>query len=240
MAITVQSVVNKARAILQDTTSVRWPDDELIGWINDAQREIALIKPDASSKNENMPMVPGTKQSLPTGALRLLRVVRNMTDASSNIGGRAIRLVSREILDAQQPEWHDPETTGESKFGDVVKHYMYDEQDPLHFYVYPGISNEFNGATAPYIEIIYSGNPVDVVNLTDSISIPDLYQNAILNYVLYMAYMKDAEYAGNSERASSHYQIFTASVTGKGQVDIITTPNMESRSNPNLTATASA
>lgn len=240
MAITVGSVVDKARAVLQDTTSVRWPDDELIGWVNDAQREIALIKPDASSKNETMPMVPGTKQSLPTDGLRLLRVVRNMTDATSNIGGRAIRLVSREILDAQQPEWHDPNTTGESAFGDVVKHYMYDEQDPLHFYVYPGISNIPNGATIPHIEIIYSGNPADVTQMADNISIPDLYQNAILNYVLYMAYMKDAEYAGNAQRASSHYQIFTAAVTGKGQVDVITTPNIESRSNPNLTATASA
>lgn len=237
MAVTVGSVVTKARAVLQDTTSVRWPDDELIGWINDGQREIALIKPDASSKNETVPMVPGTKQSLPNGALRLLRVVRNMTNPTANVGGRAIRLVSREILDAQQPDWHDPDVGGESAFGNVVKHYMYDEQDPLHFYVYPGISNIPNGALIPHIEIIFSDNPRNVTQMSDSISIPDLYQNAILNYVLYMAYMKDAEYAGNAQRASSHYQIFTASVTGKGQIDVITTPNLESRSNPNLTAT---
>lgn len=236
MAITVANVVTKARSVLQDTTSVRWPDDELIGWINDAQREIALIKPDASSKNTYMPMIPGTKQSLPNDGLRLLRVVRNMTDASANVGGRAIRLVSREILDAQQPEWHDPEAKGESAFGTIVKHYMYDEADPLHFYVYPGITNAM--VLSPMIELIYSANPDDVSQLTDQISIPDLYQNAILNYVLYMAYMKDAEYAGNSQRASSHYQIFTASVTGKGQVDVITTPNLASRSNPNLTASA--
>jgi hypothetical protein len=238
MAVTVGSVVTKARAVLQDTTSVRWPDDELIGWINDGQREIALIKPDASSKNETMAMIPGTKQSLPAGALRLLRVVRNMIDAGANVGGRAIRLVSREILDAQQPDWHDPEVRGESEFGNLVKHYMYDEQDPQHFYVYPGISNDYTGALIPHIEIIYSANPDDVTQMSDPISIPDLYQNAILNYVLYMAYMKDAEYAGNAQRASSHYQIFTASVTGKGQIDVITTPNLESRSNPNLTASA--
>ena len=42
-----------------------------------------------------------------------------------------------------------------------------------------------------------------------------------------MAYMKDAEYAGNSQRAANHYQLFTASVTGKGQVDALTTPNLE-------------
>ena len=50
-----------------------------------------------------------------------------------------------------------------------------------------------------------------------------------MNYVLYMAYMKDAEYAGNAQRASSHFQIFTTSVTGKGQIDAITNPNIERR-----------
>ena len=39
--------------------------------------------------------------------------------------------------------------------------------------------------------------------------------------------MKDAEYAGNNQRAANHYQLFTASVTGKGQIDVITTPNLE-------------
>lgn len=223
MAIPVGTVVSKARAVLQDTTAVRWPDDELIGWINDAQREIALIKPDATSCNDYMPMVPGTKQQLPGDALRLLRVVRNMKDASSNVGGRAVRLVTREILDAQEPNWHDPDVGGESAFGDTVKHYMYDEADPLHFYVYPGISNAT--VFAPIIEVVYSADPPAVTSINSTIQISDLYQNAIVNYVLYMAYMKDAEYAGTSQRAASHYQIFTASVTGKAQVDAMTTPN---------------
>jgi len=48
--------------------------------------------------------------------------------------------------------------------------------------------------------------------------------------VLYMAYMKDAEYAGNQQRASSHFQLFTASVTGKGQIDAVTNQNIERRS----------
>ena len=41
--------------------------------------------------------------------------------------------------------------------------------------------------------------------------------------------MKDAEFAGNNQRASTHYQLFTASVNGKGAVDAITNPNMERR-----------
>ena len=86
--------------------------------------------------------------------------------------------------------------------------------------MYPGVAGN------AYLEIIFSANPTTVAQ-NGNLDIPDIYANAVMNYVLYMAYMKDAEYAGNSQRAANHYQLFTASVTGKGQVDAITTPNLE-------------
>ena len=231
MAVTVQSVIDRVQTTLQDTTGIRWPvADELVLWVNDAQREIALLKPDASATNVTVELDDGTKQSIPSAGNRLLRVVRNMSSIlNSATGRRSIRLVSREILDSQTPDWHDPSVTGDAAHGTVVKHYMYDEQDPRNFYVYPGVSGN------AFVEIIYSANPA-TVTASDDLSIPDIYANAVMNYVLYMAYMKDAEYAGNSQRAANHFQLFTASVTGKAQVDLITTPNAESRSNPNLTA----
>lgn len=230
MAVTVQSVIDRVQTTLQDTTGIRWPvADELVLWVNDAQREIALLKPDASAINDTVTLATGTKQTIPSAGNRLLRVVRNMSAATGGTGKRSIRLVSREILDAQTPDWHDPTVSGDAAHTSVVKHYMYDEQDPRNFYVYPGVSG------SAYVEIVYSSNP-STVTASDDLSIPDIYANAVMNYVLYMAYMKDAEYAGNSQRAANHYQLFTASVTGKAQVDLITTPNAESRSNPNLTA----
>ena len=230
MAVTVASVIDRVQVTLQDTTGIRWPEtSELILWVNDAQREVALLKPDASATNDTITLVTGTKQTIPSTGNRLLRVVRNMSAASGGTGKRSIRLVSREILDAQTPDWHDPTVSGDAAHGSVVKHYMYDEQDPRNFYVYPGVSG------TAHIEIVYSANPTAVA-ANGNLSIPDLYANAVMNYVLYMAYMKDAEYAGNSQRAANHYQLFTASVTGKAQVDLITTPNAESLSNPNLTA----
>ena len=49
MTVTVQSVIDRVQTTLQDTTGIRWPvTDELVLWVNDAQREIALLKPDAS------------------------------------------------------------------------------------------------------------------------------------------------------------------------------------------------
>ena len=216
MAVTVQSVIDRAQTVLQDTTGVRWPVvAELVLWINDAQREIALLKPDASSTNTTVTLATGTKQDIPSGGNRLLKVVRNMSAASNGTGKRAVRLVDREVLDAQTPDWHDPTVSGDAAHTTVVKHYIYDESNPRNFYVYPGVAGN------AYLEIVYSSNPVTVAQ-NANLSIPDIFANAVMNYVLYMAYMKDAEYAGNAQRASSHFQIFTSSVTGKGQIDAIT------------------
>lgn len=223
MAVSVQSVIDRVQTVLQDTTGVRWPVvDELVLWVNDAQREIALLKPDASAANETVTLVAGTKQSIPDDGNRLLKAVRNMSAASGGTGKRSVRLVNREVLDAQTPDWHDPSVTGDAAHTAVVKHYLYDEANPRNFYVYPGVQG------SAYLEIIYSGNPESVA-LADNLSIPDIFANAILNYVLYMAYMKDAEFAGNAQRASTHFQLFSASVTGKGTVDALTNPNMERR-----------
>jgi hypothetical protein len=223
MSVTVQSVIDRVQAVLQDTTGVRWPvTGELVLWVNDAQREIALLKPDASAVNTTVTLATGTKQEIPSGGNRLLKVVRNMSASNGGAGKRAIRLVDLSVLDSQTPNWHDPATTGDAAHTNVVKHYSYEESNPRNFYVYPGVNGN------AYVELVYSANPA-TVTLSDNLSIPDIFANAIMNYVLYMAYMKDAEFAGNQQRAGSHYQLFTASVTGKGQIDAITNPNIERR-----------
>ena len=201
MAVTVQSVIDRAQTVLQDTTGVRWPVvGELVLWINDAQREIALLKPDSSATNATVTLVTGTKQDIPSGGNRLLRVVRNMSAASNGVGKRSVRVVDREVLDAQTPDWHDPTVTGDAAHTTVVKHYIYDDSNPRNFYVYPGVAGN------AYLEIIYSSNPAAVAQ-SANLSIPDILANAVMNYVLYMAYMKDAEYAGNAERATNHYNV---------------------------------
>lgn len=222
MTVTVQSVVDRAQTVLQDTTGVRWPVvAELVLWVNDAQREIALLKPDASAVNATVTLATGTKQAIPSAGNRLLGVVRNMSAASGGTGKRAVRLVDRAVLDSQTPDWHDPTVTGSAAHTAVVKHFIYDETNPRNFYVYPGVAGN------AYLEILYSSNPVTVAQ-SGNLSIPDIFANAVMNYVLYMAYMKDAEYASNAQRASSHFQLFVTSVTGKAQVDTIINPNAAS------------
>lgn len=228
--IFASELMDRARRIIQDETSVRWPLAELNMWINDALREVVLQKPSASSRNRVLTLSPGTYQQIPSDCLALLRVVRNIVSVGEGdvrSGGRAIRVVARDVMDAQHPNWHDDY---EYPFKPVVKHYMYDEADPKSFYVFPG--NDGTGK----IEAVVSRVPDPVVPLLQdvedieayhtSIDMPDIYANAILDYILYRAYSKDAQYAGNLQRAAAHYQQFANSLGIKVQVETAYSPNM--------------
>jgi hypothetical protein len=223
--LTGTNLLSRIRDTLQDTTSVRWTESELLNYINDAQREIVNFRPESSATTATITLAAGTKQSLPAAGLRLIKVVRNMSAASNGTGKRSIRIVNVDILNTQEPDWHDPTVSGDAAHGTIVKHYIFDEDDPRNFYVYPGVSGN------SYVEIVYSASPTDLSAASDTISVDDIYANAIIDFVLYRAYMKDAEYAGNSQRASTHYQLFTASIGQGGQAQTLLDPNNDPVSN---------
>jgi len=124
-------------------------------------------------------------------------------------GKKAIRLVDEDILNSIEPEWHDPTVTGDAAHGSVIKHYVFDPDDPRRFYVYPGVKSGSNA----YVELITARNPTDLSATSSTIYIDDIYGNALVDYVLYRCYLKDSEFAGNPQRARQHYQLFINSVS---------------------------
>ena len=48
MALTVKNILDRVQITLQDTTNIRWTQAELLNYLNDAQREIALLKEELS------------------------------------------------------------------------------------------------------------------------------------------------------------------------------------------------
>ncbi len=197
-----QDIVDRVERILKDVDNVRWPSTlELLKWINDGQKQIVLYRPDANSQNvtETLLANSGTKQALPANGSRLLRVVRNIKAGGG--GGRAIRKIQREALDNELPDWHESTDDGE------ILHYAFDNIDPKTYYVYPGV-----GTSDRDIEIIYLKIPEDAANLTVDLELDDEYRPPLVDYVIARAFMKDAEYAGNLERAQAHMQMFGAAL----------------------------
>ena len=223
--LTGANLIARIQDILQDTTSIRWPEAELLRYINDAQREVCNLRPESTATTANVALVVGTKQSLPAGGLSLIKVTRNMSDASGGATGkRAVRLVDADILNTQEPNWHDATASANTNaaHSTTVKHYIFDEDDPRSFYVYPGASS-----TSTFLEIVYSTAPTDLGNTSATMYVDDVFGNAIIDYVLFRCYLKDAEYAGNQQRAATHYQLFTGSLGAGGQAQFNLSPNQD-------------
>lgn len=216
MPISAQSIIRRAVETLQDPTSVRWPISELVRYLNDGQREVVLYRPDSMVTSTSRSLTTGTRQTLPNGS-KLIEVVRNTGGTK-----RAIRMVNREILDAQTPGWHN--LTGATD----ILHYMYDPRDPTVFYVYPP------AATGASVELVYAAYPADIVEPADgalytavsgNIALPDIYGNVIQDYILYRAYTKDSEYAGNAQRAQAHYAAFANALGIEIKATVAVAPN---------------
>ncbi len=228
MAITARDVLERARRIALDEASVRWPLPELLDWLNDAQREIALHKPSAFARTIVFACQPGTYQVIPAGYHQFLSAVRNLkTGAESpRVGGRAVTAVDREDLDAMHRDWHDTDRHPATR---DVRHVVFDANAPQDFYVFPANTG------AGLLELVLAKTPARLVPPQDDVELiesyaatldaPDIYLSALVDYVVYRAYTKDAQIAGLAARAAAHFQQFAASIGLKLQREWSANPN---------------
>jgi len=236
MTITAASIVHRATDLLQDQTSVRWPANELVRWLNDAQRAIIKVRPDSMNTMASFRCSVGTRQNLLSATAaggstaltpvpsKLIEITRNTASASAK---KAVRLVPREIMDAQTPGWHA--LTGVID----ILHYMFDPRDPRTFYVFPP------ALVTAELEVMYSAYPTDVTEPADgvlwsavgggtaTVSLPDIYSDDILNYILFRAYSKDSEYAGNAQRAQGYMAILAQSLGDEIKATLAVQPQLK-------------
>lgn len=210
--VTAKSIIDKASVLLLDPTNVRWTRAELLGWINDAQRQIVIMSPNATNKVSTYKLEVGTRQTIPSDGWTLLNVIRYMgTDGLKP--GRAIRVASQQVMDAYNPNWHSATPSV------VPQSYVFDQQDQTVFYVYP--PNTGKG----YVQVNYSPEPTDLTAETQVIGLRDIFQTAILDYVLYRACSKDAEYAPGLQLAAGYLNTFNSAMGIKQSSELANSPN---------------
>ncbi|WP_027185638.1 DUF6682 family protein [Desulfovibrio inopinatus] len=219
MARTCGELADDIRQILFDPTGIRWDNDEIMKWINLARKEICKYKPDLFVKTKTVILVAGTKQSLPSSAIRIVKVVRNMGTTGTS-PGRSITLTDLKILE-NLPGWHahDPSS--------VVLHWTFDDRSPKSFYIFPPQPATGQG----YVEIIYIDSPGNLT-ISQELDIDVTYESDILNYVLGMCYRKDADFAGNDKRSQGHLNDFYRSMGSREQLEMIDDPNIRSAAGP--------
>jgi hypothetical protein len=205
--IVALKLIESVARTLQDNTNIRWTKPELLDYLNDGQREIVLAKPDAYVVNKSLQLVAGCKQVIPADGYLFQRVACDL-GVSGATPGRVPRHVDMRIFDEQNPNWRaDPADP-------VALHYTFDDKDPKRFYVWPP-----QPAVSPHqVEIVYSAAPPDTSE-NAPITLDDLWKNALVNYMLYRATSKDAEYTREDGLSTKAYATFAALVGLKSQID---------------------
>ena len=225
---TVSEILSRANVILQDQ-NLRWSEAEKIQWVNDAHRVIILMRPDVGMRTSTFTCVAGTLQDLLAQngladlsaftPVRLRSVTRNKGGT-----GRSIRAEQQRTLDDQVPDWH---TAANST---AVQFYIHDPANPTRFYLYPA------PAAGHTVEVVYSATPATQLTANSTITLEDAWVPVIVDYVLYRAYSKDAEYTANLERAMAHYKAFSEAIVAATQAQTQLLPMDDGRVTINRTA----
>lgn len=185
MAVSVATLLTDLGLFLHDPTAAIWTETIKLAYINEAVKTIALVRPDSMATTTSLTMTANTpKQSIPADGTRLLYVARNVAT------GKPIRKISREVLNETAPGW-EPQTVTDVDF------YMFDEENPLVFYVYP-VPN-----SALAVEIVYSQVPGVLTAQSSSLGVSDVFLAPIKDYAIYRCFGMESK--GTDYQKATYY-----------------------------------
>lgn len=212
-----QDIIDRVGRLTHDQAHVRWPVDDLLLYISDAQQQIVQLAPAANSVTDTVALTANqSRQQAPADAVRILSVARNM-GTGGNQPGRAIVLTSRAAMDAMDADWHLERDT-------EVQHWIYNpDEDRRTFYVYPAPSQ------AVQVEMTWSKVPAPVTSANQTLELSDHHINPVVDWVAYRCFSEDGDYGGNAMRAQQHAQAFTLAMGAKADIFQATNPNMKRR-----------
>lgn len=201
MTILASDLITQAARIYQDVGYDRVSESDWISYLNAAIKRLIGLRPDAHYKVTVMQLSTGALQSLPAEALRLIDITRNMGSDGATPGS-PVTQVDKDTLD-RTLSWYTE--TAE----DEIEHYSYDPRKPRNFTVEPPSTN--------YIELSYSYLPTLVTASDDTLDMDPTFEDDLLNWMLYQAYLMDADEENNWARAQFYYKAFFTGIGIEGK-----------------------
>lgn len=199
MTIQAQAIIRKAQIDLLDEAGTRWPARELVSHLNDAVRALVVARPDITTTTTAVALAAGARQALPAQAALLVDIPCNAAGKK-----RAISKVDQLLLDRTAPGWQGMPQALE------VEHFMHDLREPRAFLVYPParVGAQVDLTWVARLQPVPEPAGATWAQVSGGIELSEDWDSALLNYVLYRAYSKDAEVAGNAQLAASHLSLF--------------------------------
>ena len=200
----ITELLDRVSAELTDKQRTAWSLDDLVHYYNSAIASIANYRPDIFATTTVFTCAAGTRQAMPSGAIKLIEVERNT-------GGRKIRFFERGQLDDMDPEWMTG--TGATE----AEAYLHEAANPRAFWLYPGV------AEGVKVDLVLSALPdpvtVNSVNSGVVVQVDDTYLTPCMDWIIYRAYMRDSDDTANSARGQLHLQAFAQYLGVKIETD---------------------
>lgn len=198
------NILDSASEVLHDESNTRWARADLLAWLNEGLLALVTNYPPANVVKADLTLVEGVEQSAPAACIRILDITRN-------VSGNAIRKTTEKELDRVKPSW--PVDTASA----TVKHFMYEPDDPTNFKVYPPQPASAFGS----VRIEYSGKPTALATEGATVTVDEVFDAVLVDYVLHRAYLRDVEFAGMAELATGYLNRFETMASAKFKADEI-------------------
>ena len=210
MTTTALTLIAECAADLFDPGYDRWTEANWLSYLNSGERQLVFFKPTSYISITSFVLVEGITQSLPSGAIELVDIKRNMGTDGATPGASILKCDPKD-LDETVPDWRD--TTASA----TVVHFMFDPNNRTKFDVYPKQPATDFG----YVEAAYSMVPVEIAATSNNINLNDEYCEPLKNYMKFRAYARDAQISNFSyNRSLDAYNLF---VTQIGRKDLVET-----------------
>ncbi len=214
-------IASKVHELMVDFDGDTYTSDQLVEWINEAQRAVCLVRPDAKVSTSILTLVAGVKQSLPAASRRLMRITMNMSSGDYGTATRGAPVngpINMRLWDRYDETW----AAVKSPAPTAVEEYAYALSNPTVFWVRPGMVS----GTALYLEAELADLPTDLSVIGDSIDLKDVYSPPIINYVAACFLLRDDERTPNHIRGQYHMQQFFTLLGVKTQAEALVAPEL--------------
>lgn len=201
--MTPAQVIAEVRQLVQDTLApYRYSDSVLLGFVNQALKRMAILRPDLFSLITNIPTTAGSVvQSCPSDSVRLVEIFQV-------VGGNSMTEVSRDTLDQSYPGWtQEPAGT--------PVNYVRHVRNPNRFFLYPPPVSGTQ-LVAEYVQ----SPPTYTLNQTIAI-LPDSFLTTVVDGTVYLTESVDNEHV-DSGRAKLFYDSFVQALGVNAQSRVIT------------------
>jgi hypothetical protein len=184
--MTPAQVITEVRRLIQDEyVPYRSSDTVLLGYVNQALKRMAILRPDLFSSVSDVETTQDSAlQTLPDDAIRLL-------DIFQVSGGNTITEVDRETMSRMHSGWMS-EASGQPV------NYMRHVKNSIQFFLYP------RPTSGVVIVAEYARSPEDYALTDEIMQPPAAYFPAVIDAVMFLAQSIDDEHV-NSGRAKLFY-----------------------------------